>query len=45
MSPELQRKIAVLGGKAVKPEQRSFSTNRQLARDAGRKGGQSRTRL
>ena len=41
MDPELQRKIASLGGKAVKPHQRSFSKNRQLAQEAGRRGGQS----
>jgi len=28
-----------MGGKALKPAQRSFSQNRELAREAGRKGG------
>jgi hypothetical protein len=28
-----------MGGKALKPEQRSFSRNRDLAKAAGRKGG------
>lgn len=39
MTPEKRREIATLGGKALKPEQRSFSQNRELARAAGRKGG------
>ncbi len=39
ITPE-QRKIwARLGGKALRPEQRSFSQNRQLASEAGKKGG------
>lgn len=40
MSPERQREIAILGGKALKPEQRTFSVDRQLAAEAGRKGRQ-----
>lgn len=39
MTPERRREIATLGGRALKPEQRSFSQNRELARAAGRKGG------
>lgn len=39
MTPERRREIATLGGKSLKPEQRTFYTNRQLASDAGRKGG------
>lgn len=39
MSPERQREIASMGGKAVKPAQRSFSLDRKLAASAGRKGG------
>lgn len=41
MDPEKQRKIASMGGKAVPDEKRSFSQNRKLAAEAGRKGGQS----
>lgn len=41
MDPERQRQIASMGGKAVRPEQRSFSLNRKLAANAGRKGGLS----
>lgn len=39
MTPERRREIAAMGGRAVKPESRSFSTNRELAANAGRKGG------
>lgn len=41
MDPERQRQIASMGGKAVRPEKRSFSQNRKLAANAGRKGGQA----
>lgn len=41
MSPEKQREIASMGGKSVKPENRSFSQDRSLAAEAGRRGGQS----
>lgn len=41
MSPERQREIARLGGRAVPPEKRSFSQNGTLAAAAGRKGGQA----
>lgn len=44
MSPEKQRDIASKGGKSVPSEKRSFSQNRDLASQAGRRGGQkSRT--
>jgi len=39
MSPEKQREIARKGGKSVPSEKRSFSQNRDLASEAGRKGG------
>lgn len=38
---ERHREIASAGGKAVRPENRSFSKNRELAVEAGRKGGQA----
>jgi general stress protein YciG len=41
MTPERQREICSMGGKAVPKEKRSFSQNRQLAIEAGRKGGKS----
>src|SRR5256714_7468466 len=41
MNTERQRQIASMGGKAVPDEKRSFSQNRRLAAEAGRKGGQS----
>jgi general stress protein YciG len=40
MSPEKQREIASKGGKSVPGDKRSFSQNRDLAAQAGRKGGQ-----
>lgn len=39
LTPERRREISSLGGKALKPEQRSFTRNRQLASEAGKKGG------
>ena len=39
MTSERRREVCSLGGKALKPSQRSFSQNRELARAAGRKGG------
>ena len=41
ISPERRREIASLGGKAVRPEDRSFSKDPKLASEAGRKGGQA----
>jgi general stress protein YciG len=39
MDPEKQRAIASRGGKSVPAEKRTFSQNRDLASEAGRKGG------
>jgi len=39
MTPERRREIARKGGQSVKPENRAFAQNRELAADAGRKGG------
>lgn len=39
LSPERLREIASTGGRSVKPENRSFSRNKALASEAGRKGG------
>ena len=39
MSPEKRREIARKGGLSVKPENRAFSQNHDLAVAAGRKGG------
>ena len=39
MSPEKQREIASKGGRSVPSEKRSFAQNRDLASEAGRKGG------
>ncbi|HEV2604394.1 MAG TPA: KGG domain-containing protein [Microvirga sp.] len=44
MSPEKQREIASKGGKSVPSDKRSFSQNRDLASEAGRKGGQNSSR-
>jgi general stress protein YciG len=41
MDPELQRRIASKGGRSVPPEERSFSKDRALAAEAGRKGGEA----
>jgi general stress protein YciG len=41
MSPEKRREIARMGGAAVQAEKRSFRADPELARIAGRKGGQS----
>jgi general stress protein YciG len=40
MSPAKQREIASKGGKSVPGDKRSFSQNRDLASQAGKKGGQ-----
>jgi hypothetical protein len=40
MDKEQQRQISKKGGESVPPEERSFSKNPQLAREAGRKGGE-----
>ncbi len=39
LSLEERRRIASMGGKAVRPENRAYSKNRELAVEAGRKGG------
>jgi general stress protein YciG len=39
MSQERRRAIASMGGKSVPTEKRSFSRRRDLASEAGRKGG------
>jgi general stress protein YciG len=39
MDPERRREIARRGGASVPSEKRSFAQNRDLAADAGRKGG------
>ncbi len=41
MSPEKRREIAIMGGKAVPAEKRSYSQNPELAAAAGSKGGKS----
>jgi general stress protein YciG len=41
MDERKQREIASKGGKSVSPEDRSFSQDRELASEAGRKGGQN----
>ena len=41
MDAEKQRAIARKGGQSVPSSQRSFSKNRALASEAGRKGGQA----
>lgn len=45
ISTERRREIASLGGKSVPREKRSFSQNRDLAREAGRKGGTAQRRV
>jgi general stress protein YciG len=39
MTPERRREVAALGGKAVPGDKRTFTTNRVLARVAGKRGG------
>ena len=41
MDRERQREIASKGGQSVPQEKRSFSQDRELAAQAGRKGGQN----
>lgn len=41
MDPERQREIARKGGASVPGEKRSFSRDRRLAAEAGRKGGEA----
>lgn len=42
MDENKQRDIAAKGGASVPDEKRSFSQDRELAAEAGRKGGESR---
>ena len=42
MDRQKQREIASKGGQSVAPQSRSFSQNRALAAQAGRKGGEAR---
>jgi general stress protein YciG len=39
MDPDRRREIARIGGASVPHDKRSFAQNRDLAADAGRKGG------
>lgn len=41
MDPEKRREIAQKGGSSVPKDKRSFSRNRELAAQAGRKGGEN----
>jgi len=41
MDENKQREIARKGGKSVPPEERSFSKDRDLASEAGKKGGEN----
>lgn len=41
MDPDRQREIARKGGASVPSEKRSFSQDRSLAAEAGRKGGEA----
>lgn len=38
MSPDKQKELASMGGRAIAPEKRAFAQNRELASQAGRKG-------
>ena len=44
MSPEKRTAIATKGGSSVPNDKRSFSKDRTLAAEAGRKGGEASTR-
>lgn len=39
LTPERRREIASKGGSSVKPENRAYSRDKELAARAGRKGG------
>ena len=41
LTPEQRKAVASMGGKAVKPESRSFSRSKELAKLAGQIGGKS----
>jgi len=40
MTPERRKELASKGGKSVDPANRAFSKNKELARSAGKLGGQ-----
>lgn len=40
-TPERRREVAAKGGSAVPAHRRSFYMNRELAQEAGRKGGET----
>lgn len=44
MTPEKRRAVSIKGGSSVPAEKRTFSKNRALAKDAGRKGGVAETK-
>jgi len=44
MDEQKQRDIAQKGGESVPPEERSFSKDRGLASEAGRKGGSAQSK-
>ncbi|CAN5260476.1 hypothetical protein BH10PSE1_BH10PSE1_29350 [soil metagenome] len=44
LTPERRKEIVIRGGQSVPEEKRSFSQNRDLAREAGRKGGAQSSR-
>ena len=39
MTPEKRREIQSMGGRAVSPEQRTYSRDKKLASESGKKGG------
>ena len=41
MDDDRQREIASKGGQSIRPEDRSFSKDHELAAEAGRKGGEN----
>lgn len=43
-TPERRREIAVMGGKAVAADRRSFARDPKYAQEAGRRGGLTRAR-
>lgn len=42
LTPERRREIAAKGGRSVKPENRTFTKNPDIAKLAGAKGGRGR---
>jgi general stress protein YciG len=41
MSPERRREVSAMGGNALSNDKRTFSLDRAIASDAGKKGGAS----